>query len=361
MPLVLGSALVCGAAAAADVSISYGTYGAPTSTLVEHGVIPFIEESERLTDGSVSFDLLSGGSVVTTTTALSAVRDGLVDGAQVSSIYFPSELPQLNVTINLAPGIAADTRAVAAATTEMNLLRCPRCKSEIEDWNIQYLGGYGVSSYSLLCREPLATLDDLAGKRVRAPGAFGNLATALGMVPVNVTIAETYEGLQRGQLDCTLGSPGWLTSFSIGDVAKNILLLGMGTAFGGPLLDVSLDKWADLDDAQKDALKRGAALGVVRSATAYEDADAAVLNGAEAAGYTVIEPGEDITTILAEFSESHRLEVIADAERRGIPDAKATVDEFMTVLAKWRTIVTDAEGDEASLVDALYREVYSKF
>nr|WP_256471820.1 C4-dicarboxylate TRAP transporter substrate-binding protein [Oceanicola sp. 502str15] len=358
--LAATTALLASAATAESVHVVYGAYGSPSSTNVKHGIMPFIAEAERLTEGSLTFELHPGGSLVGSSTALSGVRDSLVDAAQVSSIYFPSELPQLNVAIDLSPGISADTRAVAAAATELNLLGCPGCKAEIEEWNIQYLGGYGVSSFSLLCAKPVQTLEDLKGLRVRAAGSFSDLATALGMTPVNTTITEVYEGLQRGQLDCTMGSPGWMDSFSIRDVATNILMLETGTAFGGPMLDVSLDIWGQLDDDQKDALKRAAALGTASAAAGYEAADEEVLASAEEDGLTIFQPGEDILAVLEQFRADRSAKVVADAERRGIPDAKETVDTFMSLLEKWNAIVEETGDDTEALADAMYQEIYSK-
>lgn len=358
--LFLAAALQAPApASAADLKIAYGAYGSPTSTLVAHGIIPFIDEAQKL-DGTLKFELLSGGAVVGAKTGLSGVRDGLVDAAQISSIYFPSELPTMNVTTSLSPGIAADTRAVAAATTEMTILHCDKCEKELSAWNMKYLGGYGVSSYSLLCTKPVKTLADLKGLRVRAAGPFGRMATALGMVPANMTISETYEGLQRGQIDCTFGSPGWLTSFSIGDVAKNVLLFGMGTAFGGPLIDVSVDKWKAADDKQKDALKHAAAVGVISSAIAYMAADDKVVASAAEKGYSFVKAGSDVHDVLNKFSKDTRDQVIDHAKERGIKDADQTVDTFLATLDKWKKIVADAGNDNQAIIDRLYTEVYAK-
>src|SRR3546814_11506556 len=84
------------------------------------------------------------------------------------------------------------------------------------------------------------SLDELKGKKIRGPGAIGRMATAVGAVPVNVTITESYEGLQRGQIDCTFGAAGWLDTYSFGDVAKYVTMISIGGAFGGPMLNIML-------------------------------------------------------------------------------------------------------------------------
>src|SRR3546814_3719574 len=82
------------------------------------------------------------------------------------------------------------------------------------------------------------SLDELKGKKIRGPGAIGRMATAVGAVPVNVTITESYEGMQRGQIDCTFGAAGWLDTYSFGDVAKYVTMISIGDAFGRAILNL---------------------------------------------------------------------------------------------------------------------------
>ena len=60
------------------------------------------------------------------------------------------------------------------------------------------VGGWTTSAYVLTCREPLKTLADLKGKRVRATGGNAEMLKMAGMVPVGATLVEAVGLLQRG-------------------------------------------------------------------------------------------------------------------------------------------------------------------
>ncbi|MCO6385306.1 C4-dicarboxylate TRAP transporter substrate-binding protein [Oceanicola sp. 502str15] len=343
-----------------NITLQYGAYGAPSSTLVEHGVIPFLETAKAESEGTLDYVLHAGGALVGASTTLAGIADGLVDGGQLLAVYHPSELPTINLAMGLGPSLTNDPVAVGAAITEFALLACPGCTKELEEWNIQFLGGYSSSPYALLCVEPYQSLDDLKGKRVRASGVWGQVAARLGMTPVNLTIGETYEGLQRGQLDCTFGSPNWLDSFSMGDVAPNLVKLDYGLSFSGPITNVSLDIWGRLTDEQKQALKDGAALSVVRASTAYVESDFAAIDRAEAEGWTIIEPDPEVLGAMDGFSDELAASVIERGVERGIENSEELIATFRELVVKWEKIVADAEGDEATIVEALKTEVYDK-
>ncbi len=80
-------ALSAGLPLSAQTSILYANYSAPTATLNAHGIIPFLELAEELSEGTLSTQFVGGGSVVTTRTTLFAMRDGLVDGVFLGSLY----------------------------------------------------------------------------------------------------------------------------------------------------------------------------------------------------------------------------------------------------------------------------------
>lgn len=346
-------------AAAGNVDLQYGAYGSPSSTLVAHGVIPFLETAKEASGGTISYTLHAGGALVGTSTMLPGIRDGLVDGGQLLAVYFPSELPTINLAMGLGPSLDSHPVAIGAAITDFALTACDECIDEFEQWNVQFLGGYSTSPYSLLCTAPHRSLVDLAGKRVRAAGVWGRLADRLGMIPVNLTIGDTYEGLQRGQLDCTFGAPGWLESFSMADVAPNVILLNFGLSFSGPITNVSSSTWAALDDDQKNALKAGAALAVVRATQAYIDEDDAVLSQAPDRGWTVVEPEPEVLAALDGFSDEMRQFIIDRAVERGQNNAEEIVDRFLRVLEKWEAKIASADGDEEVIVRMLEEEVYS--
>ncbi|MDA4848528.1 C4-dicarboxylate TRAP transporter substrate-binding protein [Hoeflea poritis] len=352
--MLAGSVLSVGAE-----TITYGAYGSTKSVLVREGIIPFLEAAKEKSSNEIDYQLMAGGAVVGTKTTLAGIRDGIVDGGMVSTIYYPTDLPVLNTIASLSV-LGGDPRVAAAAFTETVLLNCEGCLAELASWNVQFLGGYSTAPYSFLCVDPLTTLSDLNGKRIRSTAALSGIATAVGGVPVNMTISEVYEGLQRGQIDCTLGSPGWLVTRSFGDVAKNVLLTASGATFGGPMLNLRKDMWEDLTDTQRAVLLDAAPIGVAKAAFAYRNESEKVINDAETLGFNVTQPGQEVRDVIDAHIEAETQRVVAAASEAGVADADAIVGAFIENLAKWETIVDELGDDIDAYEAALRREIYGK-
>ncbi|MCK5744663.1 MAG: C4-dicarboxylate TRAP transporter substrate-binding protein [Oricola sp.] len=357
---LLASVAIATTAQAENIDLAYAAYGPPTSSNVEFGVIPFLETAKEMSNGTINYTLHSGGSLLSAKAMLGGMTDGLVDGGQLLAVYFPSELPVSNLAMGLAPILRSGGPALAAAITEYVLLDCPECKAEFAEHNTVFLGAYSTTAYSLLCSKPVATLDDLAGKKVRVPGDFAYLASHLGMVPVNMSIGETYEGLQRGALDCSLGPVGWLEQFSLGEVAPYALDISYGVSYGGPIISLTQSLWDRLDDTQKAAFETGAAIGVFRAANAYIKTDQDVLASAGDKGYTVTEPSAPLVEKLGGFDAAFKEILLDRAKKGGIENADEIVSGFEKTLAKWETIVGEVGDDEDAFVDRMMNEIYSK-
>ncbi|WP_158967335.1 C4-dicarboxylate TRAP transporter substrate-binding protein [Chachezhania sediminis] len=354
------AALTMGASVqAADVNVTYAAYGPPTSSNVEFGIIPFLETAKAMGDGTIDYTLHSGGSLLGAKAMLGGMKDGMVDGGQVLAVYFPAELPLSNLAMALAPMLRSGGPALAAAITDYVLTECPGCKAEMEANNIMFLGAYSTTSYSLLCTKPIDTLESLAGLKVRVPGDFAYLASFLGMTPVNMGIGETYESLQRGALDCTLGPVGWLQQFSLGEVAKNVLNTSYGVSYGGPIISLTKTMWDGLDDTQKTAFQTGAAIGIFRAANDYIASDEEVLAGAEQSGYSITEPGEALLAKLQEFNPYFNDLLISRAKENGIEDAEGIVNGFRKTLDMWTSAMEEIGDDEEAFVKKMMEEVYS--
>ncbi|MCB1474522.1 MAG: C4-dicarboxylate TRAP transporter substrate-binding protein [Rhodobiaceae bacterium] len=361
--VLMGLALAAGlsvSAKADNVNIVYAAYGAPTSTLVANGIIPFLDEAKKRGNGTIDYTLHSGGSLAGAKAMLGAVKDGVADGGQILGVYFPGDLAYSNLASGVSPALNVDARASVAAWTEFVLLHCPKCRKEHEDNNIQFLGGYATAPYVLLCREPAKSLADLKGKKIRASGDWGFQAQRLGMTPVNMGIGETYESLQRGTVDCTFGAVGWLESFSMGDVAKNVVMTTTGVSYSGPILDLRKDLWDTLTDEQKQAFKEAAAVGIISAGQGYLDDDKKVLAQAKDKGWNLIEPDQDVKDALAGFPADMAKIIVEKGKERGMADAQEIIDGMAKMLEKWQAIVKEHGDDNEAISKVVMTEIYDK-
>lgn len=121
--------------------------------------------------------------------------------------------------------------------------------------NLVLLGAYPNPSQVLYCREPVKSLADLKGRKVRFYGASMNdFISAAGAVGVSVPLAEVVPSLQRGVVDC--GITGTLTGYSFKwpEVTKNLYTMRFG--WGLTLIAASKAKWDALPKDRQEATRK---------------------------------------------------------------------------------------------------------
>lgn len=351
--------------AAAQRTILYASFTAPTSSLNVGGALPWLNKAAELSHGSLGYELDAGGVLAKGSTVLSCIRDGVVDGGNIPSLYYPAELPINTSVVTALAFLGTDPRVTVGALAELTLLRCPRCLNEyVEQWNIVPVGSYASDPYALLCTKPVKTLSDLAGVRVRAAGVHTRYSEYLGMVPTHVTLAEVYESLQRGVMDCTFSGFGAMQTLSLGDVARYVIEFPNGSSFAQANLALNRDFWRGLTNEQRQALIDAAPAGVAGVAYDYLRSVEWVKQNAEAEGWTIYQPGPALQAKIDDYRRMSVEDVIATAKRRGVHNPEEIVEQFQQLMAKWRAIVEQLpEGPDGrtELEKALMTEVYSKF
>lgn len=346
-------------AQAADLNIIYATFLGPNASLVKDGVVVFLDYIKEHSNGTIDYTLHSGGSLLSATGMLEGIRDGIADGGQILGVYNPSELPVSNVAMGLAPALTSDPRAVVAALTEYILLDCPRCIAEYEENNVQYIGSWATSLYAMLCAAPVEGLDSLKGRKVRASGEWAGIAIALNTTPVTMSLGDTYEALQRGQVDCTLGEINWMTNNSFGDVARYGVELDQGISYIGPVFSLRKDMWDDLTDEQKRLFYEGAARGMINGAIQTVASNQDARDQAGEKGWVIAPPSDDIKAQLTLVPDAVQAALIERSTQLGIEDPAGIVDGFLAKLDKWDKIVAET-GDQGALVERVMAEIYDK-
>jgi len=254
-----------------------------------------------------------------------------------------------------------DPVTMIGALNETVLLDCPSCLEEYRGRNIVYLGAYATTPYLLMCKEPVATLSDVKGRKFRSGGGvFGKWIDHIGGVPVNIPNAEAYEAMQRGQLDCIYGSLGWLKSLSLWDSAKHVLNQGMGAFGGGALLAFNSDTWAGLKDESRGLIVDHVPAALARLAVGYAQEDQEVLDLAVENDVTIYKADPEVARVLAEYQKGEVENAIATAKKRGAENPEQLAESFLKNLDKWKKISAEVGTDVDKLEAALRREIYSK-
>ncbi len=93
------------------------------------------------------------------------------------------------------------------------------------------------------------------------------------MVPVNLTPAQAYEGLQKGMIDINTGNPGSIIVDKFGEVCSYFIEAPQGVGGGRDIVLVNKDAWNKLPQYIKDLWKELSpqAAAVSQKITASDD------------------------------------------------------------------------------------------
>jgi len=80
--------------------------------------------------------------------------------------------------------------------------------------------------------EPITSVADFKGKKIRASGGFTHLFKDLGAVPVKIGFGELYAAMDRGTVDATINYTPFVKSYKHYEVAKHVTIADMGQILG---------------------------------------------------------------------------------------------------------------------------------
>jgi TRAP-type C4-dicarboxylate transport system substrate-binding protein len=202
-------------------------------------------------------------------------------------------------------------------------------------------------TYHLICSDPVTTLDEAAGTRIRIGGeAWANEAEAIGASPVTLSGAEMYEGFQRGIVDCYMGPPPDMSSLGLWDIGQEYTE-GTFTGFTSYGLPISLEFWNSLDAPAQDLLWDSQEVYFRRLAQNNIQEHYDFYTTGPDHGLTFHEfDAETLATV--EEHQQGVLDTLAADAPPDVTDPEALIERYLELHEKWHTIVIDLgyESDE---------------
>lgn len=188
---------------------------------------------ERNAGFEIDWTFPIGGSLYKFRETRTAVRDGLVDGGWVGSLWESSAMPLANVAY-FAPFATDDVVLLHKAFDEL-MKSVPEMLAEWTRNNLVFLGSTGGDSYQLLMKVPLRSLDDINGKKISTPGASANILRGTGAIAVDSAITNFYTDVQTGVTDGALSFYTGILPTRLWEVAPQITELNAGAIIWGGL------------------------------------------------------------------------------------------------------------------------------
>lgn len=186
---------------AADVTIKVlGFFG--NQPQIDDVDRPMWESIEAESDGRIEIQYLTlNESGLKGDQALRFLKRGAFDIMTINTAYVSGDEPAL-VAVDL-PGLAYDFETLRKISDVYR----PTMAERLERFDGVFLSHWPFNPQIVWCNEPVSSIADLAGRKVRVSGApAADTLDQLGATAVNLTGGEVFQALQRGLVNC--GSTG---------------------------------------------------------------------------------------------------------------------------------------------------------
>lgn len=301
-----------------------------------------VKEIEEKTDGKVQIDVYWSSSLLTPEETLGGIRDGVADISSLVASYYPQELPVANWHVALASGFTESfpgSYLQSTAVTHEAYMTDPALREELSKHNLVPLTATAWDR-SMMCTEPVSSLADAKGKRVRSGGVNTEEVKALGMTETPISTPEVYDALNRGILDCAVFPAPSFKSLGIWEVAQHFVPAKLTYMQAYPLV-INKELW-DSFPAEVQEVFKDAALTFMKSnlvADQLEKIKSLAVDAPKEHGVEFHDPTA-LNEVLAEF-QAKRLEGMAASAPDSLTDPEGFIDRYRQLIEKWNKILTD--------------------
>lgn len=203
------------------------------------------KEIQKRTNGKVAISLFYGGTLTPAEQCYDGVSKGISDIGMSCFAYTRGRFPVMEV-LDLPLGYTNGRVATRVANEFYNKLK----PKDLDDVKVLYIHAHGPGL--LHTKKPVKSLADLKGMKIRSTGLSAKIVESLGAVPVAMPQGATYESLQKGVVEGTLGPIEVLKGWKQAEVIKSTTEcydIGYTTAM---FVVMNINKWNSLPtDIQK--------------------------------------------------------------------------------------------------------------
>jgi len=226
----------------------------PPSLDILHGTSEFIAERvSALTGGNFRIRVYAAGELVPPLQVMDAVQQGTVQSGFTAGYYYVGKNPALAFDAGVPFGLTARQQmAWVNYGGGRELLR-----GIYDDFGIvQFPAGNTGMQMGGWFREPVNSLDDLRGLRMRIPGVGGEIMTRLGASVQVLGGPDIYPALERGAIDAT----EWVGPYDdeklgFHQIAPNYYMPGWWEPGPNITMQVSKAAYDELPDSYRELLQ----------------------------------------------------------------------------------------------------------
>jgi TRAP-type C4-dicarboxylate transport system substrate-binding protein len=192
-----------------------------------------------------------GGQLYRANATLSSVEDGITDVGWVFSMLEGGQLPLSQVS-SYTPFATSNPPAQLDVMWDL-IENNADFAEEWSQYNLVVLGLTGTDNYDIYTTQPIASIADLDGMKISAPGALANWLRGTGANAVDGSLTSYYTDIQTGVSDGVLSLALGVLPTRVYEVAPYVTRVQMGVAFSGAIA-INRDVWETLPEEVQNAM-----------------------------------------------------------------------------------------------------------
>lgn len=207
------------------------------------------KDIEKATKGKVSVTVFPSNTLSPPMQVYDNTVKGVVDIGTSLLAYSPGRLP-LSEVLQQPLGFRNGYQATKLANAYYKKFK----PKEFDDVKVLLL--HAAAPGFFMTKNPVKSMEDVKGLRIKANAENTDVVKALGASPVTMPVTETYDGLSRGIVDGTLFPYEALAAFKIGEVVKTVIE-DYGMSYSTSMFVIlNKDKWNALSPAEQKAVDK---------------------------------------------------------------------------------------------------------
>jgi len=309
--VLLGLGWTSTTASAQEIKLKWSTFYP-----VAHPLGPMYQkwgdEISKRTNGKVKISYFFAGTLLKGNELYEGVVKGASDMGESVVGYTRGRFPAME-SICLPMGYPDAMNATAIANEFYKKFK----PKEFEDTKVLLLHAHGPGI--LHSKKPVHKLEDVQGLKIRSDSYSAKVAKALGGVPVAMTMAETYESLQKGVVEATLSPLEAMQTWKQAEVVKyttDSRVVGYTSVF---YCVMNMKKWNSLPKDVQKVFEEVSAEYIPKFGALWDYTEEEARKYVLARGNTIISLPNDEAAKWVKAVEPVMDEYVKDAESKGLP------------------------------------------
>lgn len=281
----------------------------------DNGLLPWVEAVEEATEGTVKIRVEPAGALTSASEAFTAAAAGMTDGYAGWATVYGGVMPEGMLAYGLPMGAKGTKEAWEVMWGNPDYRIGELVQEAAHERNLHWAGWTNQGPNAMFTTFPVESLEDLAGKKMRAGGPQAIFHSAMGGSPVSLNAGDIYTAIRLGTIEGTYWDTGGIDDMSFHEVVDYAIMPGWNPAQHQEIF-INLDSWNALTEWQRDQIESIFEPVYFETSQMHADAVDEALQALRDAGGEVIElSDEELERLRQKTVDEVWPQIAAESER----------------------------------------------